>query len=325
MPYPTLLVIKTSSLGDIIHMLPAISDAQAHNPHLQIDWVVEEAFAEIPAWHPAVRRVLPVALRRWRKQLSQRVTWAQLQAFRQQVQQQPYDWIVDTQGLLKSALLARQARGQRWGYDWHSIREPLASLLYTHTATISRQQHAIRRNRQLMANSLGYTLNEETLDYGLTLADFPVPTRILPQHYIVALHGTSRPDKEWGEAQWQQLLAELAVQGIHTLLPWGNERERVRAERLAAANAWVQVLPRSSLGELAAILRQALALIGLDTGLMHLAAALNKPCLALYPVTQAGLTGLRANNPGGAPLITVAGEETQATLTIMQRFFNLLP
>ena len=268
---------------------------------------------------------MPVALRRWRKQLGQRATWAQLQAFKRQVQQQPYDWIVDTQGLLKSALLARQACGQHWGYDWHSIREPLASLLYTHTVAISRQQHAIRRNRQLMAKSLGYAIDEETLDYGLTQTLFPLPSPALPKPYVVALHGTSRPDKEWGEAQWQPLLAELAVQGIHTLLPWGNERERVRAERLATANAWVQVLPRSSLGELAAILRQALAVIGLDTGLMHLAAALNKPCLALYPVTQAGLTGLRANNPGGAPLITVAGEETQATLTIMQRFFNLLP
>lgn len=144
-----ILIIKTSSLGDVVHMLPAVTDATHFNPGLVVDWVVEENFAEVPSWHPAVRHVIPVAIRRWRRQLFKRISWQEIQAFRQSLQQEEYDAVIDSQGLMKSTLLGKMARGKTSGYDRHSIREPMASLFYQHTFSVSKQRHAITRNRLL--------------------------------------------------------------------------------------------------------------------------------------------------------------------------------
>lgn len=319
-----ILIVKTSSLGDVVHMLPAISDATRQQAGLNIDWVVEEGFAEVPTWHPAVRHVIPVALRRWRKHLSSRTSWQEMAAFRTRLQQQHYDAVIDSQGLLKSALLARLAHGIRYGYDRHSIREPLASLCYQQGFSVSPQRHAITRNRLLLAHVLGYSIENQPLDYGIARTAYPTPAIPLPERYIVGLHGTSRVDKEWPESHWQTLTATLARQGIHTLLPWGNPRERERAERLALSNSSVQVLPRSRLGELAAIMQQAVGIIGMDTGLMHIAAALNKPGLALYPVTEPDLTGILGNSNTRHRLENLSGTDTQDAAAITQRLLDLL-
>lgn len=325
-----LLLIKTSSMGDVIHMLPALSDIQRHRPAVQVDWVVEEAFAAIPAWHPQVRRVIPVALRRWRKQgwwkAQTRQEW---QGFTRDVQHAHYDAVLDTQGLLKSAWLACCARGKRYGYDRRSIREPLASIAYQRHFVVSRQLHAITRNRLLTAQTLGYDIQHTPLDYGIaqqTFTTFPALVGIDFQRtaYVLALHGTSRVEKEWQETQWQALCAAVTAQGVAVLLPWGNAREFERAQRLAAMNPMVQVLPRCSLLELASVLQHARAVIGMDTGLMHLAAALNQSGFALYPVTQPDLTGVCGNAAFPKTLHSIAGADTHDTAGVIQRLLAVL-
>lgn len=330
-----LLVIKTSSLGDVIHLLPALTDLQTHAPDVQVDWVVEEAFAEVPRWHPNVHRVLPVALRRWRKQAWQSATRAAVRnewrTFSTALQQEHYDWVLDAQGLLKSAWLTRLAHGTACGYDRHSMREPLASWFYQRRTGVSRQLHAISRNRLLTAQTLGYDIQQTVLDYGIaqqTFKDFPMLAGFAQGHvppYLVALHGTSRVDKEWAETQWQALFAAVTQRGVAVLMPWGNAREFERAQRLAAINPKVQVLPRCSLTQLASVLQQASAVIGMDTGLMHLAAALDKPGLALYPVTAPQLTGVWANSHATVPLHSLAGDETRDTAAVIQRLLAVLP
>lgn len=319
-----ILVIKTSSLGDVVHMLPAINDAARSVANLEIDWVVEEGFAEVPSWHPGVRNIIPLAIRRWRKKLYSRQTWREINAFLQRVWEEDYDLVLDTQGLFKSALIARLAKGTSFGYDRHSIREPFASLLYQQRASVSRQLHAVTRNRQLTAAALGYTLDDLPLDYGISHSQFPQPQTELPENYVVALHGTSRPAKEWPEDSWQAFITTMAELGIHTLLPWGNVRERERAEQLAKQQAYAQVLPRCRLGELAYILQHAKGVIGMDTGLMHIAAALDQRGIALYPATAPELTGILGNSTTPQPIITLGGEETYDTAIIVQRMADLL-
>jgi len=298
-----ILVVKTSSLGDLVHMLPALSDAAKVIPGLQVDWVAEESFVAVPAWHSAVTRVIPVAVRRWRKTLLSKATWQEIGAARAAMREIRYDAVIDAQGLLKSACLARLARGSHWGYDRHSIREPLASLCYDWRARVSRDKHAIERNRRVLAAALGYGIEDLPLDYGLAglserIVALPVE---LPPSFVLALHGTSRVDKEWPEADWISVGHGLALHGRALLLPWGNAREKERAERIAQAVPTAQVLPRLGLDALAAIIARADAVLGVDTGLMHVAAALGKPGLALFPATQPALTGVRS--PADAPQI----------------------
>ncbi|MCK6391670.1 MAG: lipopolysaccharide heptosyltransferase I, partial [Azonexus sp.] len=282
--------MKTSSLGDVIHNLPVVSDILRHYPSAQIDWCVEQSFAAIPALHPGVGRIMPVALRRWRKALFQWATWREIGHFRRQMAQQSYDAVIDTQGLLKSAVFARQARGPKSGYDAASAQEPLASRLYDRVFAIARQQHAVQRNRQLAAAALGYVAEGEP-DYGIAAAaaDFPW----LPEKpCVVLLTATSRDDKLWPEDHWVALGEQLAAAGYAALLPAGNQIERARASRLAAQIPGAVVVPPLSLPELAALLAASRATVGVDTGLSHLAVALGVPTIALYTATDPGLTGV---------------------------------
>lgn len=319
-----LLIVKTSSLGDVIHMLPAISDAHARIPDLSVDWVVEENFAEVPAWHAGVSRVIPVAMRRWRKQWWSAGTRAEIHSWRNCLQQTPYDLVLDSQGLVKSAVLGWFAHGTRHGYDWHSGREPLASVGYQRRHAIARAQHAIARNRLLTAAALGYTLDGLPLHYGIDPHAFDVTPVALPQPYIVALHGTSRPAKEWAESHWRTLIQDMAARGIHTLLPWGNTQEHERATRLAQ-HPFAHCLPRCRLGELGAILQGAHGVIGMDTGLMHLAAALDKPSVALYPVTAPALTGLRGNDSNQYQPLSISGDATQDHKQVIAALLQQMP
>ena len=304
-------------------MLPAITDACTRVPNVTIDWVVEEGFAEVPSWHHGVRRTIPIAIRRWRKSLLATKTRAEIRAWHESLQQESYDVVLDTQGLLKSSLVSCLAHGTRHGYDWHSIREPLASVLYQQRHPVSREQHAVTRNRLLTATALDYTLENLPLDYGIAQHPFAATENALPQPYIVALHGTSRPAKEWAEAHWQMLIQDMAERGIHTLLPWGNQREQERATRLAK-HPYAHCLPRCHLGELAALLQGAKGVIGMDTGLMHIAAALDQRGLALYPSTAPQLTGIVGNSTTAYPITSVTGEETNDAAIIVQRLMDLL-
>lgn len=289
-----ILIVKTSSLGDVIHMLPAVTDAMHAVPGIEIDWVVEEAFASIPAWHPAVRRVIPVALRRWRTRWWSPASWGGLLGARRAIRAQEYDFVVDAQGLYKSALWTRWARGVRCGHDSTTAREPGATRFYQRRFPVPTELHAIQRNRVLLAAVLAYPIHDVRPDYGLgALAErLGDPGLVLPENYVLALHGTSRVEKEWPVESWMHLARVMAGQGRPLVLPWGSEDERSRAEAIAAAAPGTVVLPRLDLDGLALVTTRALAVIGVDTGLMHLAAALGKPGLALYPATQPQLTGV---------------------------------
>lgn len=318
---PRLLIVKTSSLGDVIHNLPVIADLHAHIPALVIDWVVEESFADIPALHPGVAEVIPVAVRRWRKNLFCRETWREIAAFRQRLAQHRYDWVLDTQGLLKSAVIAAGAPGARHGQDRHSAREPLAALFYAHRHAVARGQHAVSRNRQLAAQAVGYTLDNAAPDYGLPRATVRYPG--LPQRYAVGLHGTSRDSKLWPVTEWIALGQALAAQGLPLVLPWGSETERLRAERIAEAVPDAVVLPRLRLADLAAVLSGAESALGVDTGLIHLAVALDVPTVAIYTDTDPALTGVqggcraRSRNLGGVGEIPSPAQVLEALAQVL--------
>lgn len=300
MPAPhDILLVKTSSLGDVLHNLPVVTDICQHLPGTHIDWVVEEGFAALPALHPGVSRIIPVALRRWRK-----AWWSsrhEIRAACGAIRAGRYDLALDTQGLLKSALIARCAQTLRCGFARDSAREPLASLFYDRTFSVPNTLHAVERNRQLAGMALGYT-PQGLPDYGIHAPDVSLPW--LPQTpYAVLLHATSRDDKLWAEENWIALGNRLHRAGLSLILPWGNESERSRSERLAQAIPGAICAPRLDLPEAAALLGHAQAVVGVDTGLSHLAAALDVPTIGIYTATDPGLTGLhagpRAVNLGG--------------------------
>jgi len=288
-----ILIIKTSSLGDVIHLLPAISDAAKARPDLRIDWLVEESFVAIPAWHPAVQQVIPMAMRRWKRTWRQASTWQAIQQTRQRLKAESYELVIDAQGLLKSAGWCVGLKSPCAGYDRESAREPLAALFYDQKFNVAKAQHAVDRNRQLLAKAMGYALDEPAPDYGLQgLLDLLPAIRFeTDQPFIMGLHGTSRADKLWPLSCWQALAVDLSAKNLGLMLPWGNEEERLRAEAIAEGNPLVKVLPRLDLNALARLIGQSVAVVGVDTGLLHLAAALGKPGAALYTATPPALTG----------------------------------
>ncbi|MDP2827222.1 MAG: lipopolysaccharide heptosyltransferase I [Sulfuricellaceae bacterium] len=291
-----ILLVKTSSMGDVIHALPAVTDIRTHFPDTRIDWMVEEGFAELPRLHPSVDQIIPVALRRWRKQLLGPTTWREFSAFRKQLQSNSYDLILDCQGLIKSALLSLLAHGPRCGFDWRSAREPLASLAADRAIVVDRNLHAVERNRRLAGLALGYTPDFSHIDYGISAPESSFEW--LPnQPHAVLLHATSRADKEWPEGAWLALADQLNQMGFCCVLPWGSPAEQARSKRLAAQMKCGVSPPRLNLSQTACLLEKAGIVIGVDTGLTHLAAALKVPLVALYCASDPGLTGVLSSGP----------------------------
>lgn len=284
------LIVKTSSLGDVLHTLPAVTDAQRAISELQFDWVVEEDLADIPGWHPAVHRAIPTATRRWRRETS-RFVLAEARAFWRALRAYRYDAVIDAQGLLKSALITRCARGLRWGFDRRCAREPLATPAYQYRVRVDPDQHAIDRMRQLFAASLGYRFHATSPQYGVDRTRLPPADPPQPDPYLVFFHGTTWRSKHWPEAHWEQLVALARGHGHTVLLPWGDATEYQRAARLATAAPNAHVLPRLTLSGLAAILAGARGAVAVDTGLGHLAAALGTPCVSVYGATDPARTG----------------------------------
>ena len=327
---PKILLVKTSSMGDVIHNLPVVSDIRAHFPEAEIDWVVEESFAGIPALHPGVGKIIPVAVRRWRKNLFSRTVHAEISAFITRLRGKTYDVVLDTQGLIKSGIITRLAQGARCGFDRQSAREPLAALFYDKTLRIEKNQHAVARNRLLAGRTLGYS-PDDPVNYGIATDSLPLckrgiegdsstveippsppfakggislPTWLPTAPFVVLLHATSRDDKLWPEADWIALGAYLAGKGIACVLPWGSAAEQQRSQRLAEKIPLAIVPPALTLAQAATLLSHSIATVGVDTGLVHLAAALNVSAIAIYCASDPGLTGLYTNgsaiNLGGA-------------------------
>jgi len=287
------LVIKTSSLGDVIHTLPALTDAAKAIENISFDWVVEDSFQDIPRLHPSVDRIIPVSIRRWRKN-----PWAARAAIRasiKSIQQQHYDLVIDAQGLIKSAFLTRFANGKRCGLSKTSCREPLASMAYQETVDVPKGQHAIVRVRQLFAQLLGYDFVEGELSYGLDKTNFNAPID-LEKPYLVFLHGTTWESKHWPEVYWKELVSLAVDGGFNVYIPWGNEQEKQRAEMLCQEVSRAHVLPRSSIKDLTAVLMHAQGVVGVDSGLAHLTAACGTPSVSLYGSTSAKLTATMGLN-----------------------------
>jgi len=303
----SVLLVKTSSLGDIIHALPAVSDMLAAMPGLHIEWVAEESLVAIPRLHPGVAAVIPVAIRRWRRSFWHGAARTEIAACAEHLRRLPFDAVIDAQGLLKSAVIAFIARGTRYGLDFHSAREPLG-LFYHRTFRVGWHLHAVERNRELAAQVFGYERNP-ACDYGIaaTAREFDW---LGGDAYAVLLHATSGDYKLWPEADWVRLADALAANGKRCVLIWGSPREHERSVRLAAAMRNAVVAPALDFNALAALFAGARLVAGVDTGLTHLAAALGVPTIGIYCGTDPAATGVhgcaRARNLGGIGVLPSA-------------------
>lgn len=293
-----ILVVRLSSLGDILHLFPAISDLRRHFPDAEIHWLVEPAFAEVAGWHSAVDKVITVPLRSHKK------TWWKIPSLlgklRQRLHAENYNIVLDAQGLLKSALLARLAGVPVFGFAAGSARESLAVRLYQKTAKVPDGLHVIEKNRRLVAAIFAADISQPA-DFGLEkfrsqhmqaeLSD--TLKKVTGRPYIVLLHGTTWNSKYWPEASWEELIRLLTQQGWRCLLPWGNEVERQRAHRMQAAGGeYAQVLPKLSLTELMGILLHARSFVSVESGIGHLAAALDVSGVMLHGPTDPNYSGI---------------------------------
>jgi heptosyltransferase I len=302
MPAPRILFVKLSSLGDVIHHLPAVTDLADHMPGAHLGWAVEEGYAELVKLHPALSEAIPVGLRSLRRSPLSSAPWKRLAAARRTLGSGHWEYVVDTQGLLKSALVARFAKGSAFGLDAASARERIASRFYDVKLFVPRGLHAVERNRRLVGQVFGYT-PRGAARYGIARPQSR-PAWAPAERYVVMLHAASRASKRWPDERWIELGHILARQGNAIVFPGGTDAERAAASRLAAAVPGAVAAPAMNLHEAAALLGHASAVAGVDTGLTHLAVALGVPTVGIYCATNPGLTGLHGDdsaiNVGGA-------------------------
>ena len=308
------LLVKLSSMGDVIHNLPVVSDLARRYPEIEIDWVTEAPYAGLVALHPKVRRVIPIQLRHLKKNWWSLAAWRTFFADKAQLGAGTYDTILDTQGLIKSALVSHWANGPIAGFSRASVREPLASRFYDRSIDVPRHLHAVERNRRLAAGAFGYELVNQ-VDYGLQLPATTSSAASPP--YAVFLHATSRADKKWPQTHWVALGQRLHDRGFGIVLPWGNAAERLASEQLAKLIPTATVPAAMSLVQAAGLLSQASAVIGVDTGLAHLAVALSRPTVGLFLTSFPTLTGLygteRVINLGGGSVQQPAAPSVDET------------
>lgn len=283
------LIVKTSSIGDIIHCFPAVTDAARALPGIRFDWVAEKSLADLCRWHPAIDRVVTVDYRRWRHRPVAGIRSGALRAFKERLRERRYDAVIDAQGLYKSAVITRWADGPRHGFDLASCREKLAPLAYQHHHRVPRAGHAIARQRRLFAAALGYPEPEAPVAYGLDRSRLGPPP--LAEPYVVLLHGTAWRTKLWPVARWRGLAALAGAAGFKVCLTWHGTREQARAAAIARDLPQVVVLPPMDLAGVGGLLARAAGAVAVDTGLGHLAAALDVPAVSLYGPTGPARTG----------------------------------
>lgn len=297
------LIVKLTSMGDLVQALPALSDAARARPGIRFDWVVDEAFAEVPGWHPAVGQVIRTAHRRWRRSPGI-LGGGELSGFVKTLRANRYDAVIDAQTNLKSALVTLLARGVKHGPDRASVREWPAHWAYHRRYAIPQEQLAIDRWRQLFSRVLDYPLPATVPDFGLAGHPWPRPAGVDVAHpYLVFVTNASWDNKYWIEPHWRTLIRRAGDAGYRVLLTWGAERERQRTEVLAAGLDNAEVLPRMGLSEVAGLMAASGGAICMDTGLAHVAAALDVPTVTLYGPTDPALIGAT----GGRSVHVVAG------------------
>jgi heptosyltransferase-1 len=277
-----ILFIKTSSMGDVLHHMPAVTEAKRHFPAARIAWVVDEIYAPLAALHPAVDEIITIAQRRWRRQLFAARSWREFLDAVRKLRARNYDKIIDTQGLVRTGLMGRLARGEHHGYDRDSIREPLAARFYDVNHKVGWELHVIARNRTLTARALGYEIAGEP-DYGFDRSKIQ-PSR--SGNYAIIFHATAKAKKEWPEQRWIEVGRELAKRGLEVVLPWGNDIERARSERIAAQIPNAVVPDRVPILDVAKLIAGAKLVCGVDTGFLHIAAALGVPVVAVFTITK---------------------------------------
>jgi len=301
-PRLKIAIVKVSSLGDVVHNMPVVADIRRQHPDAQIDWIVEEAFADLVRLVHGVNRVIPVALRRWRHHPFASQTRQQWAAFKRILREETYDYVIDCQGLVKTAWIASRARGKvvglanrtdGAGYEWP------ARYFYDKSIPIERRTHVVQRSRELVAAALGMPVPDEDpsrIDFGLdTRASALALAQLgmnLPVPYVVFVHASSRADKQWPETEWMALGEALVRRGASLVLPWGNEEEHLCSQRIAKVFGDAALVPpKLSLPAVVGLLDGAAATVGVDTGLVHIAAALKKPTVELYNFSTAWRTG----------------------------------
>ena len=285
------LIVKVSSLGDIIHTLPAVTDASRANRNLVFDWVVEEAFTEVPGWHPAVENVIPVSIRRWRRHWIKSYLRGEIASFKDDLQKVHYDMVIDAQGLIKSGIVSRMSKGITVGLSNRTIREPLATLFYNKVYSVPWTEHAVERVRELFSRALQYKYDGNRVDYGIDTSRLGLSPHEPKLKQLMFLHGTTWKTKNWPSNYWCELAKLATTAGYRVLLPWGDEIEKQRAELIKNGNSDVEVLPKQSLTGLAQHIARSTGVIAVDTGLGHLAASLSVPTLSMYGPTDPGLSG----------------------------------
>jgi len=285
-----ILLVKLSSMGDIIQTLPAVTDAVRANPGLSFDWVVDDSFKDVPSWHPNVDKIISLPFRQWKKKLVKTLLSGDIKPILRELRAQSYDMVIDAQSNLKSAFVTRLSKGLRHGLDGASVREYGAQFAYHKKIRLPRNQNHALRMRQLMSRFLGYSLDEAQIDYGMK----PLSSEgsmTLPENFIFVTAICSSSVRLWPEVYWHEVLADLTNQGYEIMLPWWSQEEKERVLRLQADNPRIHLLPPMDLSQKAYILSKAKASISLDTGLAHMAAALQVPNVSLYGPTSAHSTG----------------------------------
>lgn len=285
------LLVKLTSMGDLIHALPAITDATKAIPGITFDWVVDKNFSEVASWHPSVKKIIQTSHRTWKKNPWQTYKSEEFKQFLHSLREESYDVIIDGQSNFKSALITRLAKGTRHGYDKHSVREWVAHLAYQKKHQVDKRFHAIKRLRMLFAQALNYPFVDDQPDYGILNHSFPALPFSLPKPYLYFVHNASWSTKLWPENHWHRLVEFAAQNQLNVILPWGNAEEKNRAERIASGHANAMVLPFCTLSQHAQILKESRGAICSDTGLSHLAASLNIPAVTLYGSTSISLIG----------------------------------
>lgn len=321
-----ILLVKMSSMGDVIHNMPLIHDIKQHYPEAIIDWVVEESFVELARLNPLINKVIPIAMRRWKKAIFSKNTWVQFFHFRRSLRGNYYDAILDTQGLIKSAVIAKIAKGISYGQNANTSHEYPAHWLLNEKLEISRNLHAISRNRLIGAKALNYVFDEHHINYDLhppTQTDTSLLS-ILPKKCIMLFHSTARDSKHWPNDYWINLGQFLESQNYTLALPWGSHIEKKRAESIAAALSNVVVLPKLSIVQLATLIKSCIACVGLDTGLTHIAVALNVPTLAIFTDTFIWQASAQPALQGRA--ITIGGKPSMPSVeNAIEGFRQLMP
>lgn len=340
-----ILLVKLSSLGDVVHTLPVVQDILAAQPGAQIDWVVEQAFAPLLAPLRAsghVQRVIPCQLRRWRKAPLASATRAEWHVFKQQLQAVPYDAVIDLQGLTKSALVARLARLAPGGKRYALANQTEGSAYEAPTRWVADVAiamaphiHAMQRGRELCARALGYAL-PPVPDFGLKVPSAHMKRAQDAPEIIAFVHGTSRADKQWPLENWVRLGRQLIAHGYRIALPHGSTDELATSQAIAAglnagsAEDRTIVWPRLSLDALTQQLAHCAGVIGVDSGLSHIAVALDLPHVQIYNFDTAWRTGPLSDSAGpvgaGAPRqLSVFARPTPSVQTVWDAWLSCLP